>query len=182
MYQEQQTYDPGNQFCIRCGSRLEPGASFCGNCGAATAGQPRQPVDLAVGELPQREYMGFWIRLAALLVDSILILILLAFLSRIFGTAGIFVVYLFGLLYYILLTTMQGQTLGKMALGIRVVDSQGNIPSLGMVLLREVVGKFISGIFFDLGYAWVAWDQEKRGWHDHIAGTFVIRKERERVL
>jgi len=62
------------------------------------------------------------------------------------------------------------------------VDSRGDIPSLGTVLLREVVGKFISGLFFNLGHLWVAWDREKRAWHDHIGGTFVIRKERERVL
>jgi len=120
--------------------------------------------------------------LAAVLIDSILILILVALLSRIFGTAGIFVAYVFGLLYYVLLTTLQGQTLGKMFLGIQVVDSRGSIPTVGTVLLREVVGRFISGLLFNLGYIWVAWDREKRAWHDHIAGTFVIRKERERVL
>jgi uncharacterized RDD family membrane protein YckC len=126
--------------------------------------------------------MGLWIRLAAILIDSILILILLALLSRIFGAAGLLIVYLFSLLYYVLLTTLQGQTIGKMVLGIQVVDSHGNVPSLGTILLREVVGKFISGLPLNLGYVWVAWDREKRAWHDHIAGTYVIRKERERVL
>jgi uncharacterized RDD family membrane protein YckC len=125
--------------------------------------------------------MGFWIRVAAVLIDSILILILLALLGRIFGGAGFLVAYLFSLLYYVLLTTIQGQTLGKMALGIQVVDAQGNIPSLGTVLLREVVGKLISGLALNLGYAWAGWDQQKRGWHDHIASTYVIRRGRERV-
>lgn len=182
MVQEPQPHESDQQFCISCGSRLEPGAGFCGICGAPTTGGTGQPVDLANSRLPQREYMGFWIRLAAVLIDSILILILVALLSRIFGSAGIFVAYIFGLLYYVLLTTLQGQTLGKMVLGIQVVDTRGSIPGLGTVLLREVVGKFVSGLLFNLGYIWVAWDREKRAWHDHIAGTFVIRKERERAL
>ena len=182
MVQEPQPHNAEQQFCISCGARLEPGARFCGVCGTPATGGRGQSTNLASPGLPQREYMGFWIRLAAVLIDSILVLILVALLSRIFGGPGIFIAYVFGLLYYVLLTTLQGQTLGKMLLGIQVVDSRGNIPRIGTVLLREVVGKFISGLLFNLGYIWVAWDREKRAWHDHIAGTFVIRKERERVL
>jgi uncharacterized RDD family membrane protein YckC len=182
MLQDPQPHDADQQFCISCGSRLDPGARFCGNCGAPISESAGPPVGLASRSFPHRGYMGFWIRLAAVLIDSILILILVAFLSRIFGGPGILVAYVFGLLYYVLLTTLQGQTLGKMVLGIQVVDPGGSIPSLGTVLLREVVGKFVSGLAFNLGYVWVAWDREKRAWHDHIAGTYVIRKERERVL
>lgn len=183
MTQEPQSPEPGQRSCVRCGSPLDLGARFCGHCGAATDGGATQPVEPEIrGGLPQREYMGFWIRLLAILIDTVLILILMGVLSRIFGTAGLFVTYLFGLVYYVLFTTMQGQTIGKMVLGIQVVDSRGNIPSLGTALLREVVGKFVSGLLFDLGYAWAGWDPEKRAWHDHIAGTHVIRKERERVL
>ncbi len=103
-------------------------------------------------------------------------------LARIFGGGAIIVAYILGVLYYVLLTTMRGQTLGKMALGIQVIDRRGNIPSLGTVLLREIVGKFLSGLVLYLGYVWAGWDREKRGWHDHIASTYVIRKQRERVL
>lgn len=178
VYQEERSRDPDQQFCIRCGASLEPGAGFCGNCGMATTEGVAQPPDPPGAIVSYTEYMGFWIRVAAALIDSVLILVLVALLGRIFGVAGVFVAYLFGVLYYVLLTSMQGQTLGKMIVGIQVVDAQGSIPGLGTVLLREIVGKFISGLFFDLGYLWVAWDREKRGWHDHIAGTFVIRKER----
>jgi uncharacterized RDD family membrane protein YckC len=39
------------------------------------------------------------------------------------------------------------------------------------------VGKFVSTIFILLGYLWIGRDRQKRGWHDHIASTYVIRKE-----
>lgn len=182
MTQEPQHHDPQQQFCNRCGALLDPEARFCGNCGAPVTAGAERPLDPGIPTYPQREYMGFWIRLAAVLIDSILVLVLLGLLSRIFGTAGLVAAYLFSLLYYVLLTTLQGQTVGKMILGIQVVDSRGGIPSLGTVLLREVVGKFISGLFFNLGHLWAAWDREKRAWHDHIAGTHVVRKERARVL
>jgi uncharacterized RDD family membrane protein YckC/ribosomal protein L40E len=178
VYRESRAYDRDQQYCMRCGAPLEPGAVYCGRCGAPASGSPTRPLDLPEPDFPSREHMGFWVRFAAYLIDSLLVLVLVALLSRIFGVGGIFIAYLFSLLYYVLLTTMQGQTLGKMVVGIQVVDARGYIPSLGTVLLREVVGKFISGLFFNLGYLWVGWDRDKRGWHDHIAGTYVVRKER----
>jgi uncharacterized RDD family membrane protein YckC len=69
-----------------------------------------------------------------------------------------------------------------MAVGIKVIDAEGNVPGLGRAILREIVGKFISGLALGLGYAWMGWDTHKRGWHDHIAGTYVVRKEQERAL
>ena len=80
------------------------------------------------------------------------------------------------MLYYVLLTGLRGQTVGKMALGIRVVRSDGQVPGLGYAVLREVVGKFVSVIALFLGFLWIAWDRERQGWHDMIAGTHVVRK------
>ena len=44
--------------------------------------------------------------------------------------------------------------------------------------MREVVGKFISGLVLNLGYLWVIWDGQKQGWHDKIADTYVVRVTR----
>ena len=82
------------------------------------------------------------------------------------------------MIYHVAFISAKGQTIGKMIFGIQVVNSQGNIPAIGSVLLREVVGKFLSAIALGLGYLWVAWDKNKRGWHDHIGGTYVVRKQR----
>ncbi|ELK44024.1 hypothetical protein D478_00315 [Brevibacillus agri BAB-2500] len=83
---------------------------------------------------------------------------------------------LFGLLYMILLTWWTGQTLGKLITGIRVISarqSRGNLSS-GQVILREVIGKFLSTLPFGLGYLWVAWNPQKQGWHDLLAKTYVV--------
>ena len=91
--------------------------------------------------------------------------------------SGNFVVFIITPLYYVVLTGTRGQTLGKMALGIKVVNRNGDVPGLGYAALREVVGKFISFIALLLGFLSIAWDPKKQGWHDKIAGTWVIKVE-----
>ena len=78
-------------------------------------------------------------------------------------------------LTYVALTGLKGQTLGKMALGIIVVNAQGEAPGIRRAAFREIVGKLASEIAIFLGYLWVGWDEKKRGWHDHIAKTYVVR-------
>ncbi|MBI4337857.1 MAG: RDD family protein [Chloroflexi bacterium] len=80
-----------------------------------------------------------------------------------------------GPVYYVLMTGLRGQTLGKMALGIKVVDERGQVPGVGRAALREVIGKFLSALALGLGFLWIAWDGKKQGWHDKIATTFVVR-------
>ena len=80
-------------------------------------------------------------------------------------------------LYFWLFTGLKGQTPGKMAVGIKVVDARGEKPGLGVAALREILGKLISGLIFCLGYLLIAIDKEKRGFHDDIAGTHVVKVE-----
>ena len=82
------------------------------------------------------------------------------------------------LVYYVMFTYARGQTPGKMLLGLHVVDANGQKPNIKQVLLREVVGKAISALALLMGYLWIIWDKQKRGWHDHMAGTFVIKRTR----
>jgi uncharacterized RDD family membrane protein YckC len=68
-----------------------------------------------------------------------------------------------------------GQTVGKWAVGIRVVDGRtaGRIrPS--KALLRAVVRFFASGQILYLGYLWMLWDDQNRTWHDLAADTRVV--------
>ena len=177
-------YDPNPTYCATCGTETEPDARFCPNCGAVTdpqgsggpANAPGMPYYEQAGQAGI-EYMGFWIRVAASLIDIILLIIVTIPLQFVAG-GSLVLNLVFTLGYYVVFTAWRGQTLGKMALGIQVVDRQGNVPNLGQVLLREVVGKILSSIALGLGYLWVAWDKEKRGWHDHIGGTYVVRKQR----
>lgn len=68
--------------------------------------------------------------------------------------------------------TLLGRTPGMMLLGLRVVALDGGPPGGRRSLIR-VLAYWISAIFF-LGFAWIAVDRRNQGFHDKIAGTFVV--------
>ena len=93
-------------------------------------------------------------------------------------TAAVFfwvVILYLGQVFYFIYFTAKGATLGKKVMGLKVIDESGNNISIGKAILREVIGKWISGAVFNLGYIWVAFDEKKQGWHDKIANTYVIK-------
>jgi uncharacterized RDD family membrane protein YckC len=119
---------------------------------------------------------GFWRRFAAAFLDGIIFSILYAVLLQIVSLAVAYTIYLVA--YYAYLTILEGgptgQTLGKRALGIRVIDFGGGGPiGYGRGFLRNIA-KILSGLVFGLGYFWMLWDKEKQTWHDKIAGTVVV--------
>ena len=68
-----------------------------------------------------------------------------------------------------------GQTPGMQQMGIRVVrDSDGGPITIGPAILR-LIGYWVSGAVFYLGYIWIFIDKRRRGWHDLIAGTVVVK-------
>ena len=67
-----------------------------------------------------------------------------------------------------------GQTVGKRALGIRVIDfGSGGPIGYGRATIRWL-GRIVSGFFCYLGYLWMLWDKEKQCWQDKIAGSVVV--------
>ena len=78
--------------------------------------------------------------------------------------------------YFILPTGLKGQTMGKWVAGIIVVDDEGRVPGVAVVIPREMVGRVVSVAAAGLGLAWIIGDKKRQGWHDKIAGTFVVRK------
>ncbi len=70
-----------------------------------------------------------------------------------------------------------GQSLGKKLLKIKVVRlDNGEVPGIGKGFMRELLGKFVSGIIpLALGYLWMLWDGQKQAIHDKIAGTVVVK-------
>lgn len=71
------------------------------------------------------------------------------------------------------MTRFNGQTPGKMMLGLRAVKKNGRRLTFADVLLRNVIGYTLSGMFL-LGYLWALFDRESQTWHDKLAGTVVI--------
>ena len=161
--------------CESCGHDNPPEARFCANCGSSLAPAVELPVPGVEPAAPAVavEYMGFWIRLAAAIIDYLVIFAVSALLSfrPVVGSGFAILVYW---LYHWLFIGLKGQTLGKMAVGIKVVDAAGSVPGLGRAALREIPGKIVSTIAICLGFLWVAWDEQKQGWHDKIASTYVV--------
>jgi uncharacterized RDD family membrane protein YckC len=78
-------------------------------------------------------------------------------------------------LYHTLLVGRRGQTLGKKALGVRVVDaSNGTAIGTGRALGRHLFAIFISGNICALGYLWAIWDGRKQTWHDKVVSSVVV--------
>jgi uncharacterized RDD family membrane protein YckC len=76
--------------------------------------------------------------------------------------------------YFVLFHAMAGKTLGKWLLGLRVVGRNQSGITYRQAVIR-LIGYFVSG-FLGLGFLWILISQERRGWHDYFAGTWVIRE------
>ncbi len=151
---------------------------------------------------------GWWSRVGAALLDGLIIgvggLLLLALVGAVFSvgffasdTAGIISVIVglmlaFGafaviaLLYApLMMARTDGQTLGRQAMGIRVIRVSGEPMTFGWAMLREVAIKWllfgVVGGSTTLGLAglvdvlWPLWDEENRALHDFIVGTRVVK-------
>ncbi len=125
------------------------------------------------------KYAGFWRRFLAMIIDSILIGIvngvIAATIFQDLPVARTLITIVIAWSYLVYFIGSRGQTLGKMALGIKVVDMKGKKVDYKTALLRETIGKFVSGIVLDLGYLWMLWDKQKQTWHDKIAKTVVVK-------
>jgi uncharacterized RDD family membrane protein YckC len=146
-------------------------------------------------------YAGFWKRFLAYIIDQMImgvlgIFIVIPFLAMMgislwnedFDPSFGLIVWMIGAyltmimtivmgewLYYALMESMKGATLGKMALGITVTDMQGNRISFGRATGRYF-GKIISSLTMSIGYIMAGFTQRKQALHDLIAGCLVINK------
>lgn len=172
--------------CKECGHELNEG-EFCSNCGVklVEAGRPR--------------YAGFWIRFVAALIDGIIVGIPITVIALILGVFTIFtssdvntatyedtiaILYIFlyigslmiSILYYAGMHASKWQgTLGKMIVGIKVTDINGQRISFGRSLGR-FLATILSGVLY-IGYIIAAFTEKKQSLHDLIAGTVVVYKK-----
>jgi len=119
---------------------------------------------------------GFWPRFGASLIDGILLGIVFAILVAVAKGAGNAIGTFISLAYFAYMEGgPKGQTLGKQALGIRVVDiSAGGPIGYGRAIVRWL-GRIVSTIPLLLGYFWMLWDPQKQTWHDKMASCLVVK-------
>lgn len=155
------------------------------------------------GSDAEPQYVGFWARVLATIIDSIWISVILALVvAAVFGgdyietlmtppagSAGMVagahpnpaLSFLLQLLLPALLIVAfwvyRSATPGKMVISAEIVDAKTlGKPTTGQLIVRYI-GYYLSSLVFFLGFLWVAFDKRKQGWHDKIAGTVVIKKQ-----
>lgn len=145
-------------------------------------------------------YAGFFARLAAFLLDWCILLPCLFVLTLpmglmemvwgvpVFSTAVLFrftakeiVRYCLVLAYFVILTYKKGGTLGKQAMNLKVVMTDGRTPDLFTVFYRECIGKFLSSVILYIGYFLIGADAQKASLHDKLADTRVIYVKKIKV-
>ena len=142
------------------------------------------------------EYVGFWARVGASLIDTALALVvivplLLAIYGKAYfdvessgliaGPADLLISWVLPAIAVVLFWLHRQATPGKMAISARVVDAKTGSPlGVGQSIVRYL-GYFVSTIPFGLGLLWVAFDPKKQGWHDKIAGSVVVRDRHARA-
>ncbi len=149
---------------------------------------PKSNVEVATDNF---EYVGFWSRLGATVIDSIIILLVTSpvgywaygsdyFLGEqlFYGPLDFILTYVFPFVAVILFWRYKSATPGKMVIHAIIVDADtGNNPSTGQ-LVGRYFAYILSALPLLLGYLWVAWDPRKQAWHDKLANTVVIRGSR----
>lgn len=68
-----------------------------------------------------------------------------------------------------------GRSFGKDAMGLEIVNAQWRRPGIGAGFARWFISN-LSGLMLGLGYLSVFWDRDRRAWHDHAAGVWVVAK------
>jgi uncharacterized RDD family membrane protein YckC len=173
--------------------------------GAFTGGPVVTPPAYAPGA---RQLAGWWSRVAATLLDGLIIsvggLLLMILFGAVFsagffaseeaGVASVIIGLMLAFVAFAIISLLyapwmmartDGRTLGRMAVGIRVVRASGEPVTFGWAMLREVAvkwllfGAVLSSITFGLAWLldvlWPLWDEENRALHDMIVDSRVVK-------
>jgi uncharacterized RDD family membrane protein YckC len=151
---------------------------------------------------------GFWRRFAAALVDLAVLapatLVFILIVGRIVGLSlpptkhatidywldlalagdpalwgGFGLVLAIATVYVVVFQATLARTLGMRVMRLTVIDVYGEAPTPWRVAARTA-GYWLGVATLGLGFVWIGFDREKRGLHDWIAGTYVIRSDGRR--
>ena len=156
-----------------------PRGSTAGSAGSDKKSPVTKTIDKPDGPLIYlMNYASPLRRLYAFTIDLGLIMMVVYTVAPVSGTAMFNsdaaaqdLVFFFG--YFVIPTTIWGRTPGKWVAGIIVVDSGGRTPGPAAIP-REMIGRFVATIAAALGLIWLVFDPKRQGWHDKIAGTYVV--------
>jgi uncharacterized RDD family membrane protein YckC len=139
--------------------------------------------------MDNKEYAGFWIRVGASLIDTVLMLLIISpLLLLIYGNTywlderlikgswDFILNHIAPAIVVIIFWVYKSATPGKMILDLTIIDAKtGGKPSTAQFIGRYLA-YFVAVIPFLLGIIWVGFDKKKQGWHDKLAGTLVVKQ------
>ena len=147
-----------------------------------------------------RIYAGFFVRLAAYIVDTVIVwaamlIVRIPVWVTTISSPDNFLVkdfifqysikdilfYIMQAAYFVMLTYFTGSTLGKKLFQIRVVSAEDRKMTFFEVTFRETVGRFLSALILSIGYIMIAIDKKKRGLHDILSDTNVVYYHEKKV-
>ncbi|MEM9602550.1 MAG: RDD family protein [Pseudomonadota bacterium] len=147
------------------------------------------------GDAEAPSYAGFWVRVGAAIVDSLILLVLTGpLLHLIYGAAywegeqlvhgfwDVVIGYVLPALAVIAFWLVKSATPGKMVFRLIVCDAKSGLPLSPTQGVVRYLGYFFAMIPFGIGILWVAFDKRKQGWHDKLAGTVVVRRPPTSIL
>jgi uncharacterized RDD family membrane protein YckC len=129
------------------------------------------------------DYAGFWLRFFANLIDTLLLTVPFVYLEVVY-IDKVYALLLIGLCqllinvgYYVYFEGHEGATIGKKAVGLRVIRANGQFPIGFEDAFLRYLGRLVSASLIFLGFVMIAIDSKKQGLHDKIAGTYVVHKD-----
>jgi uncharacterized RDD family membrane protein YckC len=178
---------PATVFCTQCGRAfpvddlmLFGGSYVCADCKPAFLQRVRE----GGGVAQNLRYASFGLRFLALLLDGVIGLVVGLLINimvpdpahpfALFLSLATLMDFLFGIGYYVFFLTSYGATLGKMAVGVKVVTPDGGPISFGRAVARYFCTSFLEPFTLGIGYLIALFDDQNRTLHDRICGTRAI--------
>jgi uncharacterized RDD family membrane protein YckC len=195
-------------YCSQCGQPVRAGARFCGACGGALSSLLPWQAGAAPRASEEGQYAGFWIRFVAWFIDGIVVSIVTQPVTLALGSGfsfeveenalgepasfnwdldetrliiGVIIGFAVPLVYWMVALSKWGQTLGALAVSIKVQHPDGTLLSPALAAVRYF-GTILSGLCLGLGYFWMIWDRRKQTWQDKFANSVVVKVKRRGEL
>lgn len=191
--------EPGQSTCSLCGNAFAEdeliqfeNTSICAGCKPQFVQQLKENAEISGVNVMR--YAGFWRRWVAVFIDGLALYvvnlpigIVMNILAKMMGSgegsvATGFIIVLVYILqislnaaYFIIMHGKYGATLGKKAMGIKVVRPDGRPISYGTAVGRYFAF-MLSGLVLYIGFIMAGFDDQKRALHDHICNTRVVYK------
>lgn len=134
------------------------------------------------------EYVGFWLRLLASIIDNIWLGIVIFVLAAVlvvagvlteeqadFSVASVSLQFVVPFVLVVVLWAKYASTPGKMIFRAKILDAKTFEPVSTPRLILRYIGYFVSVLTLFIGFIWVGIDSRKQGFHDKIAGTVVVK-------